>query len=99
MDEIKECHRGQNYVDLDAAIAIHGQVGKKDLKELPFVLSFELGANNDGYWTYNHMSIQVKDCVDCIKVLYPRFDVVLLFDHLQGHAKKLTNGLDAYTMN
>ena len=99
MEEINDCRRGQNYVDLDAAIAIHGQVSKKDLKESPFVVSFELGANNDGYWTYNHMSIQFEDCVDCVKVLFPQFDFIFLFDHSQGHAKKLTNGLDAYSMN
>jgi hypothetical protein len=99
LEEINDSRRGQNYVDLDAALAIHGQVGKKDLKESPFVVSFKLGANNEGYWTYNHTSIQFKDCVDCIKVLFPQFDFVFLFDHLQGHAKKLVNGLHAYSMN
>ncbi|KAI2509854.1 hypothetical protein MHU86_4565 [Fragilaria crotonensis] len=71
MEEINETRRGHNYVDLDAAIAVHGQVSKKDLEESPFVVSFELGANNEGYWTYNHMSMQFEDCVDCIKVIYP----------------------------
>ena len=99
MEEINEGRQGQNYIDLDAAIAIHGQVGKKNLQESPFVVSVKLGANNKGYWTYNHMSIQFEDCVDCIKVIYPQFDFVFMFDHSQGHAKKLTNGLDAYTMN
>ena len=36
---------------VDAAIAIHGQALKKDLKQSPFVVYFELGANNEGYWT------------------------------------------------
>ncbi|KAI2500715.1 hypothetical protein MHU86_13743 [Fragilaria crotonensis] len=99
LEEINEVRRGTNYVDVDAAMAIHGQCGIRDLKESPFVVSFELGANNEGYWTYNHMSIQFEDCVDCVKVLYPQFDFVSLFDHSQGHAKKLTNGLDAYSMN
>jgi hypothetical protein len=99
MEEINESRRGKNYVDLDAAIAVHGQVGKKDLKQSPFVVSFELGINNEGYWTYNHMSVQFEDCVDCVKVIYPHFDFVFLFDHSQGHAKKLVGGLDAYCMN
>lgn len=99
MEEINETRRGKTYVDLDAALAIHGQVAKKDLKESPFVVSFELGMNNEGYWTYNHMSIQFEDCVDCLKVIYPQFDFVFMFDHSQGHAKKLTGGLDAYSMN
>ncbi len=58
-----------------------------------------MGANNEGYWTYNHMSVQFEGCIDCIKVLYPQFNFLFLFNHSQGHAKKLTNGLDAYTMN
>jgi hypothetical protein len=99
MEEINETRRGKNYVDLDAALAVNGQVQKKDLKQSPFVVSFELGVNNEGYWTYNHMSIQFEDCVDCLKVVYPHFEFVFLFDHSQGHAKKLTGGLDAYCMN
>ena len=99
MEEINVPRRGKNYVDLDAALAIHGQVAKKDLEESPFVVSFELGANNECYWTYNHMSLQFEECVDCLKVIHPQFDFVLLFDHSQGHAKKLTGGLDAYSMN
>jgi hypothetical protein len=83
LDEINDTRRGHIYVDVDATIAVHGQAVKKELKELPFVVSFELGANNEGYWTYDHMSIQFEDCVDCIRVLYPQFE----FDHLQGHAK------------
>jgi hypothetical protein len=39
MEEINETRGGQNYVKLDAAIAVHGQVAKKDLKESPFVVS------------------------------------------------------------
>ena len=99
LDEINESRRGKNYVDLDAAMAINGQAMKKDLKESPFVVYFELGSNNEGYWTYNHMAIQFEDCVDCLKVVYPHFDFAFLFDHSQGHAKKLPNGLDAYSMN
>jgi hypothetical protein len=104
MEEINETRCGQNYVDLDAAIAVHGQVAKKDLEESPFVVSFELGANNEGYWTYDHKSIQFEDCVHCIKVIYPQFDFVFLFDHLQGliicrDIKKLTGGLDAFSIN
>ena len=99
MEEINESRHGKTYVDVDAAMAIHGQAAKKDLKKSPFVVYFELGANNEGYWTYNHMAIQFEDCVDCLRVLYPHFDFAFLFDHSQGHAKKLVNGLDAYSMN
>ena len=99
MEEINHVRCGQNYFDVNAAMAIQGQTLKKDLKESPFVVYFELGANNEGHWTYNHMAIQFEDCIDCLKVIYPHFNVALLFDHSQGHAKKLANGLDAYSMN
>ncbi len=59
LDEINESSRGKNHVDMDTAIAIHGQATKKDLKNSPFVIFFEHGANKKGYWTYtNYMSIQ-----------------------------------------
>jgi hypothetical protein len=45
------------------------------------------------------MAIQFEDCVDCLNVIYPHFDFAFLFDHSQGHAKKLVNGVDAYSMN
>ena len=100
LDEINDRRRDQTYIDVDAALAIHGQALKKDLKQSPFVVYFELGLNYKGrYWTYNHMAIQFEDCVDCFKVLFPQFDFTFIFDQLQGHAKKLTNGLDAYSMN
>jgi hypothetical protein len=45
------------------------------------------------------MAIQFEDCVDCLKVIDPQFEYAFLFDHSQGHAKKLANGLDSYSMN
>jgi hypothetical protein len=99
LDEINKSRRGKNYVDVDAAMAIHGQATEKDLKNSPFAIYFELGANIEGYWTYNHMSVQFEDCADCLKVVYPHFDFSFLFDHSQGYVQKLSNGLDAYSMN
>ncbi len=46
MEKINNTRRGMNYYELDAAIAIHGQVVKKDLERSLFVVSFELGMNN-----------------------------------------------------
>ena len=99
MEEIYESRRGKTYVDVDAAMAIHGHAAKKDLKQSPFIVYFELGGNNEGYWTFNHMAIQFEDCVDCLRVSYPHFDFAFFFDHSQRHAKKLTNGLDVNTMD
>ncbi len=50
-----------------------GTAPKKDLKHSPFVVEFEYGANNEGYWSYKHMVLQLEDCVDCLEVLAPQF--------------------------
>jgi hypothetical protein len=52
-----DVHCGQTDVDVHAAMAVQGQVLKLDLKELPFVVYFELGGNNEGCCTKNHMAI------------------------------------------
>ena len=44
------------------------------------------------------IGLTVTSCVDCNKVLYPQFNLMFLFNHSQGHAKKLVGGLDAYSM-
>ena len=82
----------------------YSQIGQ-DLNVLQFYnykkngYFIEVGANNEGYWTYNHMAIQFEHCIDCLKVLFPHFDVAFIFDNLQGQEKKLANGLDAHSMN
>ena len=45
------------------------------------------------------MAIQLKDCVDCLKVLYPDYDFLFLFDHSQGHSKKRVGALQASRVN
>jgi hypothetical protein len=40
------------------------------------VIEFEYGTNGDGYWVYEHMVLQVEDCMDCLTVLYPEHDLV-----------------------
>ena len=36
----------------------------------PFNVIFEYGANSDGYWTYDHMILQLEDIVDVLDALY-----------------------------
>ena len=45
------------------------------------------------------MSLQFKDVVDCLLVLYPEFKFVFLFDHSQGHARKRNGALNALHMS
>jgi hypothetical protein len=41
---------------------------KEELKESPFNLHFEYGngVDKEGYWTYDHMTLQFEDCVDFV---------------------------------
>jgi hypothetical protein len=98
LEEINFSRMGKKYKDEEAGVTINKTANKSALTESPFVVYFELGANNEGYWTYNHMVLQFEDCVDCLTVMYPQFHFVFLFDHSSGHAKKRIDGLDAASM-
>jgi hypothetical protein len=86
--------RRKNYVDEISAKQKNGTSKKKPLTESPFVRMLEYGANNDGYWTYEAIVLQMEDCVDCLQVLYPMFDFVFLFDHSNGHNRMKPDGLN-----
>mmetsp|Transcript_26808 Transcript_26808/g.33053 ORF Transcript_26808/g.33053 Transcript_26808/m.33053 type:complete len:391 (+) Transcript_26808:1059-2231(+) len=60
---------------------------------LTFVSELEYGSNKEGYWTYDNMVLQLEDCIDCIKCLYPDYDFMFLFDHSNGHDRLQPNGL------
>ncbi len=50
------------YVDEAAAIAKRGAKEKQPLTCSPCVVEFEYGANNEGYWSYDHMVLQLRYC-------------------------------------
>jgi hypothetical protein len=83
----------QKHGDEDAAICLLGSADKKDLDSSPFVRCLECGKWKDGCWSHNHMVLQLEDCADVFKVLYPQFDVVFELDHSSGHDKEKTDGL------
>jgi hypothetical protein len=69
------------------------------LTESLFILKFELGGNR-GYWTGNHMILQVGDCIDCLRVLFQdQYNYAFLFDQSSGHAKRSVGGLSVSAMN
>ncbi len=39
------------------------------------------------------MVLQLEDCTDTFKVLYPSFDIVYELDHSSGHDKEKADGL------
>jgi len=96
---VNQTREGRHYIDKQAAMVVHKRTTKTPLAESPFVRHFLIGSNNDGWWNSMHMAIQTEDMADCLRVLYPEFDHLGLFDHSQGHDKKREGALDANAMN
>jgi hypothetical protein len=90
---VNEMRRNEKYGDEEAAIYLLGSADKKDLASSPFVRYLEYGKGKDGYWSYNHMVLQLEDCTDTFKVLHPSFDIVYELDHSSGHNKEKADGL------
>jgi hypothetical protein len=88
-----------NYFDQEAAKSKYGVTSKPKLTCSPFTRLLEYGANNEGYWNYESMVIQLEDCVDVLQVLYPQFDFLFLFDHSNGHDRMQPNGLNSQKIN
>ena len=44
------------------------------------------------------MVLQLEDCIDVLKVLYPQFDFLFLLDHSRGHGRQKEDGLNVEQM-
>ena len=95
LSEINKKRKDKQYEDKDASTWLMGspEKNKAPLKESPFVRYLGYGAEKDGYWNYEHMVVQLEDCIDCVKHLYPQFDFVFELDHSSGHARERPDGL------
>ena len=60
---------------------------------------FEYGAAGEGYWCYEYMVLQLEDCVDALKVVYPQYDFLFLLDHSRGHDRQREDGLNVEKMS
>ena len=72
---------------------------KQPLTKNPFVKEFEYGAASERYWTYQHMVLQLEDCINVLNVLYPQYDYLFLFDHSCRHDKQREDGLNVENMS
>lgn len=98
--QVSEFRKEKKYIDEAAATKYRGKGANKDILNVnPFVLEFEYGAANEGYWNYEHMVLQLDDCVDVVKFLYPQYDFLFLFDHSCGHDKQREDGLNVENMS
>ena len=84
---------------MKAAEAKLGVSQKRNLTCSPFTRELEYGKDLGGYWSYESMVIQLEDCVDCMKALYPDHDIIFLFDHSCGHDRLQPNGLSSVRIN
>ena len=95
---INQRRQARKYQDEAAAFMVTGKTTKVSLTKSPFVQEFEYGVNSAGYWTYEHMVIQMEDCTDVLQTLYPEFDIMFLFDHSCGHDRQRPDGLNPLKM-
>ena len=91
---------GKKYIDEAAAIKNRGKgINKETLESNPFILEFKYGAAKEGYWSYEHIILQLYDCIDVLKCLYPQYDYLFVFDHSCGYDKQREYGLNAENMS
>ena len=60
---------------------------------------FDVGVNEEGYWNYNQIALQVEDVFDVLAIKYPQYDIVLLMDQSSGHGKMRDGALNASSMS
>ena len=82
------------YSDESAATKLFGTPTKTSLTTSPFIRQLEYGQNKEGYWTYDHMVIQLEDCIDVLQTQFPDFDFIFLVDHSNGHDRLQPDGLN-----
>jgi len=102
LDEANESRRGKHYTDREAALTLHETTSLKPdltLNSNGGVVWFEYGKSKSGYWSYEHLVLQLEDIVDCIRVVDPRFEIVAYFDHSCGHDRQQEDGLNARDMS
>ena len=93
MEKVNKKRMGEMYSDEKAANVLFGSAAKKPLTRSPFLRQLEYGTNKEGYWSYEHMTIQLEHCIDVLKIQFPQFDFLFLVDHSNGHDRLQPDGL------
>ena len=88
------------YISDKESIEVYGFNKKKKIKDtFTLVQFFDIGINEEGYWNYNHMALQVEDIFDVLSTKYIDFDFVFLMDQSSGHGRMRDGSLNINTMN
>jgi len=83
-------------------MAVYHSDIKQSLNSDPFIQLFEYGnaEGREGYWSYDHMILQVEDVLDVLYVAFgDKYDFVPLFDHSCGHDRMRPDALNVNGMN
>jgi len=67
--------------------------------KLTLVRFFDVGINEEGYWNYNQIALQVEDVFDALAIKYPQYDIVFMMDQSSGHGKMREGALNANLMS
>ena len=61
---------------------------------------FEYGTKKNGYWSYKHLTIQLEDCIDVMKVICGNnFILQFMVDYSCGHDRQREDVLNVNAMN
>ena len=97
LDEVNERRKGKKYHFTPSAIRVHGSADKAKLDDDPSKRYFEFGPK--GYWTGDHVIVQVEDFIDVFDVMYPNFKASFTFDQSSGHTKSQEGALTTVGMS
>ena len=103
LKKVNELRKVGVYEDVNAALKVFSTAKKRCLTESDntFVREFSYGANKDGYWSYEHLIVQLEDCMDILKILFSEddYEIQFLVDHSCGHDRQREDGLNINNMN
>ena len=94
----KQCEN-THYSDTIAASIRFGTSLKPLLATSPFVRELDYGNGNDGYWSYEHMVVQIEDCIDVLRHTHPQFYFIFLLDNSNGHDRLQPDRLSITKIN
>ena len=83
-----------------SAININGKTDKQILTETHQLIQyFDVGVQEEGYWSHDNIFLQNEDAYDVLSVLYPNHDIVILMDQSTGHRKRSEDALHSHSMS
>ena len=83
---------------------MHGTPEKQPFKkdDNPFSREFMYGSGTslDDYWSYEHLAVQLEDCLDILQCIYKdKYKFKINVDHSCGHDQQKEDALKVESMN